>query len=175
MSSAAVGQIYLVGFMGAGKTTVGRALGTMLAWGFADLDEIICQRRGKSIPDIFRDHGEALFRTEEHSVLVSLSRVPNVVVATGGGTYVSEENRSLIEAAGWSVWLRVSLAEAVRRCESGAGRPLMGTRAETEALFRHRQEFYRCARTEVDTESIPPGQVAERLLERLLASGFRHR
>ena len=175
MSAAAVGQIYMVGFMGAGKTTVGRALGTLLGWGFADLDETICQRLRKSIPDIFRDHGEPLFRQEEHSLLVSLTRIPNLVVATGGGTYVSEENRRLIEAAGWSVWRRVSVAEALRRCGGGGGRPLLGTRAETEALFRYRQEFYRCARTEVDTESIPPAQVAERLLELLLASGFEHR
>lgn len=175
MRSAAVGQIYLVGFMGAGKTTVGRALGTLLAWGFADLDDLICQRLGKNIPDIFRDHGEPLFRMEEHSVLVSLTRVPNLVVATGGGTYVSEENRSLIEAAGWSVWLRVSLAEALRRCGGSPGRPLLGSSAEAEGLFRYRQEFYRCARTEVDTESTPPTQVAERILEGLLAAGFEHR
>ena len=171
MSESEASQIYLVGFMGAGKTTVGRALADRLGWEFADLDERICQREGKGIPAIFREQGEAHFRRVEREVLTSLTRILSLVIATGGGTYVAEENRSLVEAAGWSVWLRVGLAEALRRCSTGGGRPLLGTRAELEALFRFRQEFYRCARTAVATEGVDPEEVADRVIEALLLSG----
>jgi len=165
-------QIYLVGFMGAGKTTSGAELASLLGWRFVDLDEALCIREGKSIPEMFRDGGEPAFRRLERELLISLTSLPKVVVATGGGTYVAEENRNLVEAAGWSVWLQVGLSEAMRRCGGGIGRPLWGSRAEIEALYRHRQEFYRCARIHVDTEGIPPARVAGRVMESLLAKGF---
>ena len=175
MTSAPVGQIYLVGFMGAGKTTAGRDLSALLGWDFADLDDAICRTEGKTIAEIFREHGEPHFRQREREALIGLAVRPRLVVATGGGTYVSRENRSLVEAAGWSVWLQVSLPEALRRCCGGKERPLLGSRADLEALFRFRQEFYRCARVSVDTERLPPGQVAPAVLERLLAAGFQPR
>lgn len=165
-------QIYLVGFMGAGKTTSGAELAALLGWRFVDLDEAICLGEGKSIAEIFRDGGEPVFRRLEREVLVSLTSLSKLVVATGGGTYVADENRNLVEAAGWSVWLQVGLSEAMRRCGGGIGRPLWGSRAEIEALYRHRQEFYRCARIEVDTEGIPPARVAGKVMENLLAKGF---
>ena len=111
----------------------------------------------------------------EREVLASLISIPRIVVATGGGTYVAEENRNLVEAAGWSVWLRVGLGEALRRCEGGAGRPLWGGRPEIEELYRFRQEFYRCARVHVDTESGPPAEVAQKILESLKKQGFSPR
>ncbi len=175
MPSGSLGQIYLVGFMGAGKTTAGIGLASLLDWDFADLDELICRSEAKSIPEIFRDSGEAYFRQRERETLVRLSAVPRLVVATGGGTYVFEENRNLVEAAGWSVWLQVSLPEALRRCGGGEGRPLLGSRSDLEALFRYRQEFYRCARFTVDTEHLAPDQVAEIVLMKLLEAGFQPR
>ena len=175
MSSLPVGQIYLVGFMGAGKTTAGVDLAGLLEWKFADLDEEICRAEGKSIAEMFRDVGEAFFRNRERMALLSLTALPRLVVATGGGTYVTAENRNLVEAAGWSVWLQVSLPEALRRCGGGEGRPLLGSRADLDTLFRFRQEFYRCARISVDTERLAPGQVAPRILEALLAAGFQPR
>jgi len=165
-------QIYLVGFMGAGKTTVGGELAALLGRQFVDLDEAICRKLGRTIPEVFRDEGEPYFRRVEREILISLTALPGLVVATGGGTYVAEENRVLVEAAGWSVWLQVSLVEAMRRSEGGAGRPLWGGRGEIEALYRHRQEFYRCARLRVDTEGVPVARVAGEILECLLAEGF---
>jgi len=175
LSSVAVGQVYLVGFMGAGKTTAGRDLSAFLGWGFADLDDAICRAEDSTIPEIFRERGEPYFRRRERETLIGLTALPRLVVATGGGTYISEENRSLVEAAGWSVWLQVSLPEALRRCRGAEERPLLGSRADLEALFRFRQEFYRCARIAVDTERLLPGQVAPTILERLLAAGFQPR
>ncbi len=173
MPADTVVQIYIVGFMGAGKTTAGRDLAALLGWGFADLDEAVTRQEGKSIAEIFRDSGEPYFRMREKAVLASVAKLPRLVVATGGGTYVSDENRNLVDAAGWSVWLQVSLQEALRRCGGGAGRPLLGSRADLETLFRYRQDFYRCARTHLETERIPPGKVGERVLELLLSAGFR--
>jgi shikimate kinase len=173
MAPERTGQVYLVGFMGAGKTTAGKDLADLLGWSFADLDETICRAEGRSIPQIFRESGELFFRQRERAALCSLAAPSRLVVATGGGTYVSEENRSLVEAAGWSVWLQVSLPEALRRCGGGEGRPLAGTRAEVEALFRYRQEFYRCARLRMDTESLAPGEVAPKVLQLMLAAGFQ--
>jgi shikimate kinase len=168
-----VGQVYLVGFMGAGKTTAGRDLAGLMGWAFADLDELICRSDGRTIAEIFRESGEAFFRQRERDALLRLMALPRLVVATGGGTYVPEENRRLVEAAGWSVWLQVSLPEALRRCGGGEGRPMLASRPDLETLFRFRQEFYRCARIALDTERMAPGQVAPRVLEELLASGFQ--
>jgi len=175
LTATTVGQVYLVGFMGAGKTTAGRDLSALLGWDFADLDEAICVSEGKTIPEIFRERGEPYFRKRERDALIGLAPLPRLVVATGGGTYISEENRSLVEAAGWSAWLQVSLPEALRRCRGAEERPVLGSRADLEALFRFRQEFYRCARIAVDTERLPPGQVAPTILERLLTAGFQPR
>lgn len=175
VSLAVSDQIYLIGFMGAGKTTTGAELAALLGWRFVDLDQAICARAGKSIPEIFRESGEAGFRRLETDALTPLTSVPKLVLATGGGTYVAEENRRLVEAAGSSVWLQVSLLEAMRRSGGGAGRPLWGSRAEIEALFRFRQEFYRCARIWVDTEGAPPATVAKKILERLSEEGLAPR
>ncbi|HEV8374848.1 MAG TPA: shikimate kinase [Candidatus Polarisedimenticolia bacterium] len=172
MTQPPADQIYLVGFMGAGKTTVGNDLAARLGWEFADLDEVLSRREGKGLQEIFRDSGEPHFRRVEREVLASLTAIPRLVVATGGGTYVAEENRRLVEAAGWSVWLEVSLQEALRRCAGGVGRPLWGGRTEMESLYRYRQEFYRCARVHVNTEGALPALVARETLESLHAEGF---
>lgn len=166
-------QIYLVGFMGAGKTTTGAEMAALMGWRFVDLDEAICRQAGKSIADIFREAGEPVFRRLERDILLSLTSVPHLVVATGGGTYVAEENRNLVEAAGWSVWLQVSLAEAMRRCAGATDRPLWRGRAEIEALYRHRHEYYRCARIHVDSEGISPSRVAGRAMQALRDQGFQ--
>jgi shikimate kinase len=165
-------KIYLVGFMGAGKTTVGSQVAALLGWEFTDLDEALSRREGRSLQEIFRDSGEPYFRRIEREMLATLTAIPRLVVATGGGTYVAEENRRLVEAAGWSVWLEVSLPEALRRCAGGAGRPLWGGWVEMVSLYRYRREFYRCARVHVNTEGSSPARVARDILESLFAEGF---
>ena len=172
MALPAPAQIYLVGFMGAGKTTVGAELAALLGWRFADLDAAIVSREGISVEEIFRSGGEPRFRAVERDVLISLTSMPSLVVATGGGTYVAEANRSLVEAAGISIWLRVSLAEAMRRCAGGPPRPLWGAKADLESLYRYRTEFYRCARIAVDTDGETPARVSRRILTELEELGI---
>src|SRR6266705_530964 len=113
------GPIFLVGFMGAGKTTTGKALARLLGWDFVDLDDHIVDREGKSIPEIFREHGEPHFRRVKTEILRALRGRRRLVVAGGGCTYVQEASRAIIDAAGTAVWLQVHLTQALARCEDG--------------------------------------------------------
>ncbi len=157
------GPVFLVGFMGAGKTTAGKALARLLGWDFVDLDDLIVEREGRSIPQIFSARGERHFRRVEADILASLSGCPRLVVACGGGTYAQEESRAIIDRTGRAVWIHVPLAEALARCEGGAGRPLLRGETQAEALYRARLPAYRSAPLRVEAEGLSPEQIAERI------------
>lgn len=158
------GPIFLVGFMGAGKSTTGRALARLLAWDFVDLDDLIVDAERCSIPEIFRQKGEAHFRRVEADLLKSLRGRSRVVVACGGGTYAQAATRDLIDAMGSAVWLQVPLARALARCEGGPARPLLKDAAQGEALYLARLPAYRLAPLRVEVEGLTPEQVAERIM-----------
>ncbi len=158
------GPVFLVGFMGAGKTTTGKALARLAGWDFVDLDEFIVDSERTSIPEIFRRHGEAHFRRLEAGALASLRGRRKLVVACGGGTYAQDESRALIDAMGKAVWLQVPLNQALARCDGAAARPLLKDAAQAEALFRSRLPSYRKAPLRVDVEGLTPEQVAERIV-----------
>ena len=128
-------KIYLVGFMGAGKTTVARGLGRRLGWPIEDVDERIEARERKSVTAIFAQHGESYFRQVERQVLVELIPQRQVVVATGGGTFVDPENRALMLADGAVAWLDVPLSDVVARIPADGRRPLAADRAQMELLY----------------------------------------
>src|SRR5512136_2261829 len=109
-------NIYLVGFMGSGKTSVGRRLAELLGWTFVDLDEEIEKRAGQSIPEIFRLRGEKHFRSLEREELERECRGSNTVIALGGGTFCSTENRETITRTGISVWLDAPIELLSARC-----------------------------------------------------------
>lgn len=158
------GTVFIVGFMGAGKTTVGRILARLLGWDFVDLDDLIVQAEGRSIPAIFAGEGEAYFRRVERGMLASLRGRTRLVVACGGGTYANDENRLLIDRMGRAVWLQVPLRQALARCASGGEeRPLLKTEAEADALYRRRLTAYRSAGLHVDADGLTAEQVAERI------------
>ena len=117
-------KIYLVGFMGAGKSTVARALGTSLGWQVEDIDDAIVARERQSIADIFARRGEAYFREIESTVLLSLLPLRHAIVATGGGTFVEPENRRVINDDGASIWLDLAFEQVVARIPSDGRRPL---------------------------------------------------
>ena len=157
-------KLYLVGFMGAGKTTVARALGRRIGWRVEDIDERIESRERASVSALFASRGEAYFRQAERNVLHELLAERNVIVATGGGTFVDPENRSAMLADGAVAWLDVPLTRIIDRVPPDGRRPLAADRAQMEQLFLRRQVAYGQAHVRVDA-SRPVDEVVERLLE----------
>lgn len=148
--------VVLIGFMGAGKTTVGRELARMLNRSFYDLDPLIEGRAGKSIASLFAEQGEAAFRKMEsqalRELLESLEDEP-AVIALGGGAFAQETNRQLIRDYSLTVvFLDVALDEALRRCASAPGtRPLMSALGQATLLYEERLPFYRTSQYTVQT------------------------
>jgi shikimate kinase len=153
--------IFLVGFMGAGKTSVGRSLGQRLNWVFEDLDARIEAREGRTVAEIFRESGESGFRRAEHSALQDV--LPELrgggarIVALGGGAFVQKENASLLGASGLpTVFLDAPVEELWQRCctqasKSGAERPLIGSLEEFRKLYETRRRHYSKASLQIQT------------------------
>jgi len=130
-------NIILTGFMGSGKTTVGRELARRLGWRFVDLDHEIERRARMSVAGLFKRRGEPAFRELEHSAIRGLYRRCRCVVAVGGGAPVFPRNRRWLMRAGLVVWLRVPVSELVRRLARGGRRPLLAAaRGSSPALAR---------------------------------------
>jgi shikimate kinase len=157
-------KLYLVGFMGAGKTTVARALARRLGWKFEDIDERIESRERKSVASIFAQHGEPYFRQLERQALGELLPERHIVIASGGGTFVEPDNRALMLADGSVAWLDLPLTRVLERCPADGRRPLAADRAQMEALYQRRQLAYAQAHVRVDANR-PIQEVVERMLD----------
>jgi shikimate kinase len=157
-------KLYLVGFMGAGKTTVARALARRLGWKFDDIDERIESRERKSVASIFAQHGEPYFRQLERQALGELLPERHIVIASGGGTFVEPDNRALMLADGSVAWLDLPLTRVLERCPADGRRPLAADRAQMEALYQRRQLAYAQAHVRVDANR-PIQEVVERMLD----------
>jgi shikimate kinase len=163
-------NIFLVGFMGAGKTSVGQALAKRLSYQFLDLDECLSTRFGMSISEVFRDHGEDVFREAEAEEMHRAADLDRCVVATGGGAFCSETNRLVIAGSGGvSVFLDVPW-EVLRSRLRGAtsDRPMFGDTASARGLFDRRLPHYRQATLTVPvTEEENPEETATRIVAAL--------
>jgi len=157
-------KLYLVGFMGAGKTSVARALGRRMGWRVEDIDHRIEGREHRRVADIFTREGEAYFRSVERSVLQELLPQRQLIVATGGGTFADADNRTAILADGAVVWLDVPLERVIERVPADGRRPLASDRAQMEQLYARRQAAYVQAHLRIDA-SRPVAEIAERILE----------
>src|SRR4051812_10321851 len=167
--------VLLVGFMGAGKTTVGRELARVLNWSFYDLDARIEARTGKTVPQVFADQGEPTFRKLEAQSLSELFTALEdepAVIALGGGAFAQEPIRQIVRDHSASVvYLDVGLEEALRRCASAPGyRPLLSNRDQVTLLYEERLPFYRTADLEVRTDGKTPLAVAEEIAATLQLS-----
>jgi shikimate kinase len=159
--------VFLVGYRGTGKSTVARLLANHLGWPWVDADDLLEQRAGMTIRQVFETEGEAGFRRREAQVLEELCRLPPTVVATGGGVVLSGANRARLKAAGRVVWLKANPQTIRRRLENdrttAERRPVLtvGGLAEIKELLRAREPLYRAvADLIIETTGRPPEEVA---------------
>jgi len=161
-------RIFLIGLSGSGKSTVGRIVAERLGWDFADTDDMVESAAGRSIPDLFRDEGEAAFRQRECLALNQVRALGNLVVSTGGGAPTTPEGRAAI-GTGFVVWLSVTPAEAARRLDADSatpGRPLLAgdTEARLSDLLGARHALYGRADTVIEVDGRSPSEVADEVL-----------
>jgi shikimate kinase len=164
-------RVALIGFMGCGKTTVGRLLAARLGYAFLDLDQWLEHSQGRSIRKIFQSEGEEAFRDLESSALRGHSSRHRVVIAAGGGAPMREANRPFFRQSS-TFYLEISFEEFLRRTAASPDRPLRGRPVEELAgLFESRLPVYRELGETVSSEGRAPAQVAEEILEKLRARG----
>ena len=156
-------KLYLVGFMGAGKTTVAAALGERIGWRAEDIDERIEARERRSVSAIFVHEGEGYFRQAEREVLRELLPERNVIVATGGGTFADPDNRAMMLSDGAVAWLDLSFGRLVERIPSNGRRPLAADLIQMEQLYLRRRFAYAEAHVRIDA-----GRSVDEIVERLL-------
>ena len=160
-------KIYLVGFMGAGKSTLADALGVRLGWRVEDIDTLVERRERLTVAEIFARRGEPHFRAVERLVLTDLLPARYVVIATGGGTFADGNNRALINRDGISIWLDVSWKRVIERLPTDGRRPLAADRSGMERLFAARQLAYRHAHVRLDAERASTTELVEHVLDRI--------
>ena len=164
------GNIFLVGMMGAGKTTLGKALAQRTGREFLDTDRVLVERTGVPVATIFEIEGEEGFRRRESTVLADVAQRDNCVVATGGGIVIAEENRRVMRESGTVVYLRARIENLWERTRHDASRPLLSTpdpRATLASILEQREPLYRAAaHVVVDTGS----QSSNTLVNRVLAA-----
>lgn len=161
--------VYLIGFMGAGKTSVGKVLGEMYGYSVVDADELIIEREEKTINEIFAQHGEEYFRNLESQMLKTF---PNkqCIVTTGGGIVINDENREFLKKSGRAVFLKCDPAVVAKRLEDDSTRPLLLEKSleEITDMYNSRLPLYLdCAEITIDTTEQSIQEIAAEIAERL--------
>jgi shikimate kinase len=158
-------RVVLIGFMGAGKTTLGKIVAERLGFDFVDTDDLVEERACAPISAIFRDRGEKAFRDIESEVLAELGGRRRLVVATGGGAPAEPRNRRFFTPRAATFHLRVSLEAARQRSMGNALRPLLAQDdAAVRRLYESRQPIYEQLGMPVDTDGRAPAEVAEEII-----------
>lgn len=164
-------SLVMVGLMGCGKSSVGRRLGDALGLKFVDADTEIEIAAGKSIPEIFEDHGEPYFRDGERRVIARLLNAGPQVLATGGGAFMSDETRANVKLAGVSIWLKAELHVLMRRVMRRENRPLLRTgdpEARMRELMALRYPVYAQADLTVESREVAHDEIVSNIIIALL-------
>ncbi|GBD96382.1 3-dehydroquinate synthase [bacterium BMS3Abin06] len=168
-------KIVLTGFMGTGKTSVGKELGRKLGYRFIDTDELIEEREGKPVSLIFKEKGEDYFRKVEQAAVKEVSQISNVVIATGGGVIKSRKNLENLGRRGIIIWLKADPGIILKRVMTEGGkRPLLDVEEpinEINNMLTERLPLYQQADTAVDTNYITPRETAQEIMEKLGLDG----
>ncbi len=165
-------NIYLTGFMGSGKSSVGRKLSKSISWDFIDLDEFIERKENAKINEVFKFKGEKYFRDLEYNVLLDISKLKGYVVSLGGGTFCFEENILLIKESGKVIWLKCPLSEVYNRIKSHSERPLANNRQSFENLYYYRLNFYKRADFSVENFNKSIGKCTQEIIFILKLRGY---
>ena len=166
-------RVVLVGFMGAGKSTIGPLVAERLGWTFLDLDTRIEERTGRRIAELFRDRGEPAFRELERAAAQEAMRQARLVLAAGGGAFAQPATREALQKGSVTVWLRCDLPTILARVPADGRRPLAANRAIMQALLAEREPSYQLSEVVVDASEGTPEAVARQVLEKLGARGIR--
>ena len=163
-------NIIITGFMGSGKTTIGRKLAKLIEYSFVDTDSEIEDDQGCSVSEIFKYGGEECFREMETRLLEKLKNIDNSVIATGGGIVLSEENRKMLKGIGKRVYLRVPEEELARRLKNDRNRPLLmnnNPEIAVQGMLKERGLLYEQAECIIDTTQRSPHQIATEIAKKL--------
>lgn len=168
--------IYLTGFMGSGKSTVGPILANTLGWDFFDLDKLIENKTGKKIREIFEQEGENYFRKLETDTLREISGSQNIIISLGGGTVASQENLDILKETGKIIYLKVSLDTVYKRLKYKRDRPAL-TNSNSESLSKEemtdrikklmdtRIKYYEQADFTIDTDTNSLGKTIDKIVK----------
>jgi shikimate dehydrogenase len=167
-------RILLSGLMGAGKSTVAKLVAKSLGWSFLDLDMVIEEMSGKSIPQIFSDNGESSFREAENKALEKALEREDIILSIGGGALLSQRNREICKAKALNVWLWASANEAFNRISHSSSRPLLPkSLPEFEEMLEKRFDSYaESADLVLDTDSQDPQYIANELINEIRSAGL---
>ncbi|GAB6072554.1 shikimate kinase [Venenivibrio stagnispumantis] len=161
-------NIFLIGFMGSGKSTIGRLLAEKLNMKFIDIDKEIEKKEGKSIKDIFKEKGESYFRELERKEIELFSEKSGYVVSTGGGLGANKDNMEKMKKNGIVIWLDVSLEEVLKRCGNDKNRPLLQLPfEELKKLYEERKKIYSLADIHINVNSKTPQEILKEIYENL--------
>lgn len=163
-------NILLIGFMGSGKSTIGRKLAKLLEYSFVDTDSVIEENQGCSVAEIFKYGGEECFRKMETRLLQKLKNVENSVIATGGGIVLREQNQRLLQEIGKRVYLNVPQEELHQRLKNDRNRPLLKTKDPenvVQKMMKERVLLYEQAEYIVDAGQRSPQKIASEIINKL--------
>ncbi|MDR6551470.1 shikimate kinase [Paenibacillus qinlingensis] len=165
--SVTVRNIVLVGFMGTGKSTVGRKLAERLGWSFCDSDTVLEEVQQTSIPELFRNHGEAHFRALETETLARILDSEGQVVATGGGAVLAATNRACMLQHGFVVALEATAATIIERVSADTNRPLLQGNLEerVHTLMEQRKHAYNFAHASIDTTELTEDEIVDLIIQ----------